>query len=328
MANRNDDPGRGGRGREFDDRNRMGREGGRWDMDRGRDYDRDFEEGGYSDADRYGRGGMGSRGRGESDRGEYGGGQYGGREPGRGEYGSSPGGGYAGGSQQGGYGGGYGGSTGRGGAVGEGWQGGYAGGREQNREYGQGGTDAGGYGRGSGGTESQGGNWFTGPSGRDMGDRNPSQGFTGGYGGGFGSSYASSGAGFGGQQRAGGQSYAGRGSRNYRRSDQRIEEDVHEALMRHHEIDATDIDVRVENGAVTLTGHVEDRRTRRLAEEVVEQLPGVRDVDNQLRARGMGTGGAAMDALDPTRPARDPDGTPGSTRDVTGGMRESGTGMR
>jgi hypothetical protein len=195
--------------------------------------------------------------------------------------------------------------------------------RYPHGEYGRGpgGGQVGGYGTGYG--DPRGGYGASDPGG--YGER---------YGGGE-ASFGTAAGGYYGPGAAGGQasyggrpSHAGRGSRYYRRSDARIEEEVHEALMRHHEIDATDIDVRVENGAVTLTGHVEDRRTRRLAEEVVEQLPGVRDVDNQLRARGMGTGGAAMDALDPTRPTRDPDGPPGSTRDVTGGMRESGTGMR
>jgi hypothetical protein len=114
----------------------------------------------------------------------------------------------------------------------------------------------------------------------------------------------------GGGQSYGGQSYAGRGSRNYKRSDARIEEDVHETLERHHEIDATDIDVRVENGEVWLSGEVEDRRSRRLAEEIVEHVRGVRDVHNELRARrglmagladALGMGSGDRDRADVTR---------------------------
>lgn len=156
----------------------------------------------------------------------------------------------------------------------------------------------------------------------DLGDRNPSQGFTGGFGGGTsdrsrgdaGGSYASSnpnaGMGMGGSyygqgssnhgfgqsgshsglgqshgQSGSSQSYAGRGSKNYRRSDARIEEEVHEVLLRHHEIDATDIDVKVENGEVTLSGETEDRRSKRLVEEIVEQCQGVREVHNNIKAR-------------------------------------------
>ena len=71
-----------------------------------------------------------------------------------------------------------------------------------------------------------------------------------------------------------------------RRSDDRIRESVSEELARHPGIDASDIGVRVENGRVTLTGTVEDRRTRRRAERCVEQCSGVTEVRNRLRIAG------------------------------------------
>jgi hypothetical protein len=76
---------------------------------------------------------------------------------------------------------------------------------------------------------------------------------------------------------------AGRGPRGYVRSDARIHEEVCEILTRHPEIDASDISVDVENGTVKLSGTVDDRRTKRLAEDVADLTLGVRDVDNQLR---------------------------------------------
>jgi hypothetical protein len=88
--------------------------------------------------------------------------------------------------------------------------------------------------------------------------------------------------------------FAGRGSKNYRRSDVRIEEDVHEALMRDPYLDATDVDVSVKDGEVTLSGEVTDRQARRRAEECVETCPGVRDVHNNLKARN-GLRGASAD---------------------------------
>ncbi|HEY8494696.1 MAG TPA: BON domain-containing protein [Myxococcota bacterium] len=78
--------------------------------------------------------------------------------------------------------------------------------------------------------------------------------------------------------------HAGKGPKNYRRSDERILDDVCQALERHPAIDASEIEVSCRNGEITLTGSVDTRRTRRLAEEVIEDLPGVRDVHNQLRA--------------------------------------------
>lgn len=53
------------------------------------------------------------------------------------------------------------------------------------------------------------------------------------------------------------------------------------------EIDASEIEVHVREGTVTLTGTVEDRRSKRMAEDAVEDLAGVKDVQNQLQvARG------------------------------------------
>jgi osmotically-inducible protein OsmY len=60
---------------------------------------------------------------------------------------------------------------------------------------------------------------------------------------------------------------------------------VCEALTDHDDVDATDIEVTVKNGEVALTGVVEDRYMKRLAEECVERVSGVRDVHNQLRIR-------------------------------------------
>ena len=79
--------------------------------------------------------------------------------------------------------------------------------------------------------------------------------------------------------------YAGRGPKGYRRSDERIREDVSDRLMWNAELDASDIEVRVADGEVTLTGVVEDRGAKRLAEDLVEDVFGVSDVHNQLKIR-------------------------------------------
>ncbi len=78
-------------------------------------------------------------------------------------------------------------------------------------------------------------------------------------------------------------SYAGRGPKNYQRSDERIREDVCMRLADHPEIDASEIEVTVDNGEVTLSGSVDQRSTKRLAEDVADSVSGVRDVHNQLR---------------------------------------------
>jgi len=97
---------------------------------------------------------------------------------------------------------------------------------------------------------------------------------------GYGSVYGAPG----GRERPIGQHY-GRGPRGYRRSDERIREEANDRLMFEPDLDATDVEVRVQDGIVTLAGVVEERRDKRLAEDIVEDVPGVNDVNNELKVR-------------------------------------------
>jgi osmotically-inducible protein OsmY len=97
---------------------------------------------------------------------------------------------------------------------------------------------------------------------------------------------------FGEQEKQRGQ-FAGRGPKGYKRSDDRIREDVNEALTRNPDIDASDIEVKVESGEVTLTGTVDSRQNKRLAEDLAEDCSGVHEVHNQLRIKHPQSGNAA-----------------------------------
>jgi BON domain len=78
--------------------------------------------------------------------------------------------------------------------------------------------------------------------------------------------------------------HRGRGPRGARRSsDDRIRDEICDRLEAHGAIDATDIDVKVENGEVTLEGTVSDRRSKRLAQSLADSVRGVEDVHNRLR---------------------------------------------
>ncbi len=77
-------------------------------------------------------------------------------------------------------------------------------------------------------------------------------------------------------------SFFGKGPK-YNRPDDRIMEDVCRRLTQDPEVDASEIDVRVNNGEVTLTGNVDSRHAKRRAEEDAEDIWGVRDVKNDLR---------------------------------------------
>ena len=77
--------------------------------------------------------------------------------------------------------------------------------------------------------------------------------------------------------------YRGKGPRNYSRSDERIKEDINDRLSDDPFVDASDIDVTVNSGEVTLTGTVDHRSTKRRAEDIAESVSGVKNVENRLR---------------------------------------------
>lgn len=81
-----------------------------------------------------------------------------------------------------------------------------------------------------------------------------------------------------------GMSHTGRGPKSYKRSDERIREDVVERLTDHPELNAEDIDVEVQECIVTLSGAVDNRQDRRLAEEIAENVWGVTDVKNEIKS--------------------------------------------
>jgi hypothetical protein len=77
--------------------------------------------------------------------------------------------------------------------------------------------------------------------------------------------------------------HRGRGPKNYRRSDERIRDDVNDRLTEDSWLDAGAIEVSVENADVTLTGTVRSREDKRRAEILAEGVSGVDNVQNNLR---------------------------------------------
>jgi hypothetical protein len=93
--------------------------------------------------------------------------------------------------------------------------------------------------------------------------------------------------------------HLGKGPRNHRRGDDRIREDICEELTASGDVDATEIEVEVLEGEVTLNGSVDSRAAKREAEDLVYRIPGVRDVYNRIKVVSMerynaaGTGGSS-----------------------------------
>lgn len=86
------------------------------------------------------------------------------------------------------------------------------------------------------------------------------------------------------QSKSGGQ-FSGKGPKGFKRSDDRIKEEVCEMLTMDPSIDASDIEIEVKEGEVTLTGTVPERRMKHMAEDVIDGCFGVKDVHNQLRLK-------------------------------------------
>jgi osmotically-inducible protein OsmY len=77
--------------------------------------------------------------------------------------------------------------------------------------------------------------------------------------------------------------HRGKGPKNYKRSDERIKDDINDRLSDDPFVDASDIDVTVTNGEVTLTGTVDERSSKRRAEDIAENVSGVKNVENRIR---------------------------------------------
>lgn len=87
--------------------------------------------------------------------------------------------------------------------------------------------------------------------------------------------------------------HRGRGPRAYTRSDERIREDVNDRLTDDSWLDASEIEVQVAKGEVTLTGTVNSRNDKRRAEDLADDVSGVKHVQNNLRVQT--TAGQTMD---------------------------------
>ena len=124
----------------------------------------------------------------------------------------------------------------------------------------------------------------------------------------------------------------GRGPRGYKRSDERIREDVNDRLSDDHFLDASDIEVSVSNGEVTLSGTVNSRADKRRAEDIAESVSAVTHVQNSLRVnRGELAAATGSTASTPIGTARTgttdtTTGTEAGTTTTTGARRGTAAG--
>lgn len=106
--------------------------------------------------------------------------------------------------------------------------------------------------------------------------------------------------------------FRGRGPKNYTRADHRIHEDVCDRLTEAGAIDASDIDVQVSQGEVTLAGTVPARAQRRAAEDCAEAVSGVTHVQNNIRVAQAGQRVATTTDAERSAQAERPDNIGGA----------------
>ncbi|MBD0287351.1 MAG: BON domain-containing protein [Flavisolibacter sp.] len=96
--------------------------------------------------------------------------------------------------------------------------------------------------------------------------------------------------------------HRGKGPRGYKRSDERILEDINDRLSDDPYVDASEIDVKVTNGDVVLSGTIDSKEAKRRAEDIAEAVSGVNNVENHLRvSRTVATVGSTNIRTDETR---------------------------
>jgi osmotically-inducible protein OsmY len=82
--------------------------------------------------------------------------------------------------------------------------------------------------------------------------------------------------------------YKGKGPKDYKRSEERIKEDVCDRLSDDDLLDATDVQIQVQDNEVILSGTVNEREQKRRAEDLVESISGVTHVQNNIRVNRSG----------------------------------------
>lgn len=79
------------------------------------------------------------------------------------------------------------------------------------------------------------------------------------------------------------ESHRGKGPKGYARSDARVRELICEALAQHPRIDASDVEVNVAGGEVSLSGSVVDRWTKFAIEELAERYVQADRIHNSVK---------------------------------------------
>lgn len=113
----------------------------------------------------------------------------------------------------------------------------------------------------------------------------------------------------------------GKGPKGYKRNDERTREEVCDAIAFQGHIDASDVEVKLESGIVTLSGTVARRDEKRALEHMVERCRGVHEVHNELRLRREQPQSASRPHAQQQTPSSERNG-PGSSQGYANGNQK------
>jgi hypothetical protein len=118
--------------------------------------------------------------------------------------------------------------------------------------------------------------------------------------------------------------HRGKGPKGYRRSDDRIREDISDRFSDDGRLDASDIEISVSNSEVTLSGTVPTRECKRHAEDLAERISGVNNVENRLRVQSersqSGTSGSSLSDLSTTGSRQNASASTTGSSSLSGGL--------
>ncbi len=82
--------------------------------------------------------------------------------------------------------------------------------------------------------------------------------------------------------------HKGKGPKSCKRSDFKTLEDINDLLLEDPYVNASGIEITVQDGEVILSGQVEDRNVKRRVENIAESVSGVKHLENRLHTRQFG----------------------------------------
>lgn len=80
-----------------------------------------------------------------------------------------------------------------------------------------------------------------------------------------------------------GEDYTGKGPKDWKLSDERLKERVCEVLYHSHDVDPSEMEIKVEDRVVYLSGKIRSKGMKNVAEDLIASIPGVEDVFTRLK---------------------------------------------